>query len=166
MQDKLELKGRIRREVSRTDGRKEVEEWENTIQAGIKEALIDCMSASATNIALDNLFSANMDGKQYGDAIYDPDGFDGILIVDEMNDKYAIDMSSSGLGISQPSATTLQAKGKHTATGDETIMSARLGHNLATVDAFETTFATASSWTSLTLASGDSVTITWQLVFN
>jgi len=157
------LKGRITREVHRKDGRVEKESWDNTIQAGLKEGVIDAMTASATNIAMDNLFTALMNGKQYGDSP-NPAGADGIMVRDDdTGDWYAIDMSSSGLGVTQPSSTTFQAKGTFTASADVTLSLAQLGVNLSSASAFATMFASASSWSTLSLSSGDYVTITWQI---
>jgi hypothetical protein len=156
------LKGRITREVHRKDGRVEKESWDNTIQAGLKEGVIDAMTASATNIAMDNLFTALMNGKQYGESP-NPAGYDGIMVKDEMADWYAIDMSSSGLGVTQPSSTTFQAKGTFTASADVTLILAQLGVNLSSADNFGTPYAQASSWSTLSLSSGDYVTITWQI---
>lgn len=155
----VKVNGRYRTIVKRADGRIEESEWKNTISAEFLTALKNSL-ATSQDYALNNL----MDEAHLltsGD-----NGYDGIVLntSEFVEDQwYTTDCS---LGDGSP---TYSKKVTGVFTGfAKTIYDAHLGFNAngPSIGEFAVMFATPTSWSNITLAVADELTIEWTISFS
>ena len=149
LNDKLGLQGKYRTIVHRAaTGKVETSEWKvNTINAGLKVAVATGLDNSV-DYAMDALFDGNLTPPTTSE--------DGIAIYDDTGaDWYEMDCSKSGTGNSRKFTGTFTGIGV-------TFSDVKLGRVYSAGD-FGSIFATPTSWSNITLAAADTLTLEWTI---
>ena len=154
LNDKLGIQGKYRTIVHRAaTGKVETSEWKvNTIGNGLKLAV-----AAGLDNAVDYAMDALFDGDVNDDNVTPPTtDEDGIAIYDDTGaDWHEMVCSKSGTGNSRKFTGTF--------TGDAvTFSDVKLGRVYSAGD-FGSIFATPTSWSNITLAAADTLTLEWTI---
>jgi len=161
----IKVRGQYRCTIKREDGTIEQGEWKNTIHADFL-GLLESSLATPQDYALNNLMTAVEydDGGGYNTQA----GKDGIALSvhsDSFSDGAVTTVCSLADG-----APTYSKKVTGIYTGySNTILNANLGWNLKSTAAdppFTKTIATPTSWSNITLAVADELTIEWTISFS
>lgn len=154
----VKVNGRYRTIVKRADGRIEESEWKNTIDNDLLYELASYLyEAQAAQISLDNPFPA-AHHMTAGD-----EGYDGIILnASSGGDDWYCMQCSRVMGYYYVKVTGV-------ITGFAiTIYNAHLGFNVNDpyVGGFAVMFAGPTSWSNITLAVADELTIEWTISFS
>ena len=143
------IRGRYRYSIKKKDGTIEKENWiTNTIGEDLK-SVINGNFSNSVDRALNNLFTAQ--------AKPPTTGKDGIILKET-----AGDWSSMITTFGTTSGTSTKFTGTYVAGGAITFTDAKLGFNWGAGD-FQVPYATPTSWTSKTLANGETLTVEWEI---
>ena len=147
----LGMKGHVRIVVDRANGKREVQEMDNTISTELKEAINNNLFASNDDIRLDAPFIANAT----------PPGanLDGIVIMSDGSNWYSMICT-----MTEPTATTTKISGTLTGVAD-TFTECSLGFKHAGTDTenFDVSFAEVASFDNVILAAADTLTVEWTI---
>jgi len=172
MKDTIGVSGQWFCTVTRKNGKIETFKQPNAINANIKDVIADALNASDQSFACGGSFHSN-DGSGQGSNSSSLTGMgagtNGIsMSLNGLSGYYGMDTSVETTVTSTGSnGYYCEWRGTIRVTQSYTVTAIFLGRNAnAQTGAFNTVFATGSSWTNVSLSDGDQMDIVWRITIS